>query len=119
MNKTDQYRILTSMPIDSSVQTIQKTFGVTEHTDIKSQVLQKEKGLLSTPHPKPGKQINEEVLLKSKQFNEDDLISRQMAGKKDYVSMRVDGEKMCVYKRSEYSQLFEKHIPSLKKNFQM
>ena len=55
MNKTDQYIILTSMPIDSSVKTIQKTFGVTEHTDIKSQVLQKEKGLLSTPSPKPDK----------------------------------------------------------------
>ena len=28
MNKGDQYRVLTSMPIDSSVKTIQNTFGV-------------------------------------------------------------------------------------------
>ena len=82
MNKGDQYRVLTSMPIDSSVKTIQNTFGVTEHTAKRAKVLQKEKGLLSTPNPKPKSKISDEVIVKVKEFYEDDLISRQMAGKR-------------------------------------
>ena len=48
------------MPEDSSVKTIQQTFGVTEHTAKRAQALQQEMGLLSTPNPKPGKRISVE-----------------------------------------------------------
>ena len=60
MSKTDQYRVLTSMPKNSSINTIQQTFGVTEHTAKRSQALQQEMGLLSTPNPKPGKRLSVE-----------------------------------------------------------
>ena len=45
MNKTDQYRVLTSMPKDSSIKLLQQTFGVTEHMAKRSQAIQQEKGL--------------------------------------------------------------------------
>ena len=123
MNKGDQYRVLTSMPIDSSVKTIQNTFGVTEHTAKRAKVLQKEKGLLSTPNPKPKSKISDEVIVKVKEFYEDDLISRQMAGKKDCVSMKVHGEKKCVQKRRilttvrEAYTLFKEKYPDVKNWF--
>ena len=60
MSKTDQYRVLTLMPKNSSISTIQQTFGVTEHTATRAKTLQKEMGLLSTPNPKPGKQLSSE-----------------------------------------------------------
>ena len=64
MNLGDQYRVLTSMPLDSSVKTIQNIFSVTEHRAKRAKVLQKEKGLLSTPNPKPKSKISDEVIVK-------------------------------------------------------
>ena len=99
MSKTDKYRVLTSMPEDSSIRTIQQTFGVTEHTAKRTQALQQQMGLLSTPNPKPGKRLSVESTEKAIKFFEDDTVSRQMAGKKDCVSVLVDGEKKNVQKR--------------------
>ena len=110
MSKTDQYRVLTSMPEDSSVKTIQQTFGVTEHTAKRAQALQQEMGLLSTPNPKPGKRLSVESTEKAIKFYEDDTVSRQMAGKKDCVSVLVDGEKKNVQKRRILTTVKEAHV---------
>ena len=107
MNKTDQYRVLTSMPPDSSRAMLQHTFGVTERTARRAQSIQQEKGLLSTPNPKPGKRISEEVSLKAAHFYEDDKVSRQMAGKKDSVSVKIDGKKKHVQKRQILCTIYE------------
>ena len=99
MDKDDQYRVLTVMPQDSTVEFLKKTFKITEHQAKRSKVIQAEKGVFSTPNPKPGRRIPEEVVMKVKQFYESDDVSRQMPGKKDSVSMLVDGKKQQVQKR--------------------
>ena len=110
MSKTDKYRVLTSMPEDSSIRTIQQTFGVTEHTAKRAQALQQQMGLLSTPNPKPGKRLSVESTEKAIKFYEDDTVSRQMAGKKDCVSVLVDGEKKNVQKRRILTTVKEAHV---------
>ena len=99
MDKDDQYRVLTVMPQDSTVEFLKKTFKITEHQAKRSKVIQAEKGVFSTPNPKPGRRIPEEVVMKVKQFYESDDVSRQVPGKKDSVSMLVDGKKQQVQKR--------------------
>ena len=107
MNKADQYRVLTSMPKDSSIKVLQQTFGVSEHMAKGSQAIQEEKGLFSSPNPKPGPRLTKECLEKTANFYEDDKISRQMAGKKDCVSVLVEGEKKKVQKRQILTTLYE------------
>ena len=116
MSKTDQYRVLTLMPKNSSISTIQQTFGVTEHTATRAKTLQKEMGLLSTPNPKPGKRLSSESTKKAVKFYEDDTVSRQMAGKKDCVSVLVDGEKKNIQKRRILSTLKEAHVKFKEEN---
>ena len=116
MSKTDQYRVLTSMPKNSSINTIQQTFGVTEHTAKRAKALQEEQGILSTPNPKPGKRLSPESTDKAVKFYEDDTVSRQMAGKKDCVSVLVDGEKKNIQKRRILTTLKEAHVQFKEKN---
>ena len=99
MDKGDQYRVLTSMPLNSPIQFLKENFGVTEHQARRAKLLQGEKGLLSTPDPKAGKRIPEELVKKVKQFYESDKISRQMPGRKDYVTIKINGVKEHVQKR--------------------
>ena len=116
MSKTDQYRVLTSMPKNSSINTIQQTFGVTEHTAKRAKALQEEQGILSTPNPKPGKRLSPESTDKAVKFYEKDTVSRQMAGKKDCVSVLVDGEKKNIQKRRILTTLKEAHVQFKEEN---
>ena len=99
LDKNDQYRVLTSMPYDSSVEFLKKTFGITDHQAKRAKVVQAEHGIMSTPAPKPGRRIPDETINKVKLFYESDQVSRQMPGKKDSVSMLVNGIKQQVQKR--------------------
>ena len=116
MSKTDQYRILTSMPKDTSVKQIQKTFGVSEHTATRAKKIQEQNGILSSPNPKPGKRLSEECTEKATKFYEDDKISRQMAGRKDCVSDSVDGEKKNIQKRRILTTLYEAYLKFKEEN---
>ncbi len=57
----------------------------------RSKQLVKEKGILSTPNPKPGSSLPIKLVDLIKNFYEFDDISRVMPGKKDFVSIR-EGE---------------------------
>ena len=116
MSKTDQYRVMTSMPKDSSHKVLQDSFGVTEHTAKRAQEIQKEKGLLSSPNPKPGNRLSEEILEKVTNFYEEDTISRQMAGKNDFVSVSVNGEKTKVQKRRILTTVYEAYVKFQEEN---
>ena len=116
MTKTDQYRVLTSMPTDSSLKVLQQSFNVSEHTAKRAQAIQKEKGLLSSPNPKLGKRLSEETIEKTSKFYEEDIISRQMAGKKDCVSVSVDGEKVKVQKRRILCTVYEAYLKFKEEN---
>ena len=65
----------------------------------KSKELVKEKGILSTPNPKPGSSLPQETTELVTQFYESDDISRVMPGKKDFVSVRKEGRRVHVQKR--------------------
>lgn len=64
LDKNDQYRVLTSMPYDSSVEFLKKTFGITDHQAKRAKVVQAEHGIMSTPAPKPGRRIPDKQLIK-------------------------------------------------------
>ena len=73
----------------------------------KSKELVKEKGILSTPNPKPGSSLPQETTDLVIQFYESDDISRVMPGKKDFVSVRKEGRRVHVQKRLVLSNLKE------------
>ena len=62
MSTEDQYRVLTAMPRDTSREDLQKMFGISEHKARKAKDLQQSHGLLSTPNPKPGKRLSQDLL---------------------------------------------------------
>ena len=123
MEKDDQYRVLTSMPPDSTVEFLKNTFKITDHHAKRAKVIRDEQGFFSTPNPKPGRRIPEDIFVKVKQFYESDEISRQMPGKKDSVSMLVSGVKKQVQKRLilltvyEAFLLFKEKFPEIKLGF--
>ena len=123
MDKNDQYRVLTAMPQESTVEFLKKTFNITDHQAKRAKAVQAEHGIFSTPNTKPGRRIPEETILKVKQFYESDDVSRQMPGKKDSVSMVVDGVKQQVQKRlillTQYEAfiLFKEKYPEVKLGF--
>ena len=93
MTKNDQYRVLTLMPPDCSMDFLRKSFNTTKYQAKRAKVIQAEKGILLSPNLKPGRRLSEETVLKVKQFYMSDDVSRQMPGKKDFVSINMDGEK--------------------------
>ena len=78
MAKNDQYRILTTMPPECSVEFLKTTFNTTDNQVKQAKAIQAEQGILSTPNPKPGRRLAEESLLKVKQFYTSDDVSKQL-----------------------------------------
>ena len=103
----EQMQILTLLPQSWSVKKIEKEFGVSNYMARKSKELVKEKGILSTPNPKPGSSLPQETTDLVTQFYESDDISRVMPGKKDFVSVRKEGRRVHVQKRLVLSNLKE------------
>ena len=50
------------MPRDAPREELQNLFGVSETTARRAKEVQKEKGLLSNPNPKPGNRLPQETL---------------------------------------------------------
>ena len=73
----------------------------------KSKQLVREKGVLSTPNPKPGHSLPLKSVDLIKSFYESDDISRAMPGKKDFVSIRQGEKRVHVQKRLVLSNLKE------------
>ena len=123
LNNSDQYRILTSMPRDTNQSFLQKTFGVKKLKAKRAKECQQEKGLLSTPDPKPGNRVPSDTLQIVKEFYQSDKVSRQMAGMRDCVTMKVNGNKEKVQKKMllctlyEAYTLFKEDNPDIKISF--
>ena len=66
LEKNDQYRVLTAMPRDSTLEFLKKTFNVSDHQARGAKVIQAEQWILSTPTPKPGKRLSMESIAKVK-----------------------------------------------------
>lgn len=98
--RNEKLQILTVLPRSWSCSRIEKEFGVTNYFARKAKALQKDKGVLSTADPKPGKTLDEETVLEVKGFYCSDDVSRIMPGKKDYTSIKNnDGIRIQVQKR--------------------
>ena len=61
---------------------IEDEFGVSNYMARAVKKLVNEKGIISTPKPKPGKTLNENTAQLVKEFYHQDDISRMMPGKK-------------------------------------
>ena len=110
MDRATQMQILTVLPQSWSVSKIQSEFGVTTYMARKSKELVKDKGILSTPNPKPGPSLSLETTDLIIRFYESDDISRVMPGKKDFVSVKQERRRVHVQKRLVLSNLKEAYI---------
>lgn len=85
-------QILTVLPKSWSIQKVQTEFGVSNFMARKAKQLVREKGVLSSPDPRPVRQISQETLDNVVSFYENDEHSRCMPGKKDFVSVQSTHE---------------------------
>lgn len=121
--KSEQVTILTLLPKSWSVRKVMNEFCTSQYLVTKARQLVKEKGILSSPNPKPGKSLAPEIVEEVKKFYCSDSISRIMPGKKDFVSAREDGEKKQVQKRMILCNLkdaysaFKNAFPKMKIGF--
>lgn len=121
--KSDMVQILTVLPKSWSIKRVQNEFGAPDYMVRKAKALVKEKGIMSTPNPKPGKTLASSVIDLVASFYQTDEVSRMMPGKKDFVSVRIDGQSVHMQKRlilsnlKETYQLFKDKFPDEKIGF--
>ena len=89
-SRSEKFQILTLLPMSWSCKKIENEFMVSNRMARRAKALVKEKGILSTPDPKPGKSLNDSVTEKVNNFYNSDDVSRVMLGKKDFVSLKTD-----------------------------
>lgn len=124
-SKSEKLQILTVLPKSWSCARMEHEFSISNYMARKAKKLLEEKGVLSTPDPKPGKTLPPETAVLVKEFYSNDEVSRQMPGKKDYVSMGKDteGRPIHVQKRlilgnlREIYSLFKSKFPNIKIGF--
>ena len=121
--RSEQVQILTVLPRSWTRKRIQNEFGVSEYMARKSKQLVREKGVLSSPVPKPGHSLPFATVKQVTDFYESDEVSRMMPGKKDFVSVRQEGKRIHVQKRlvlsnlKEVYQMFKDAFPGQKIGF--
>lgn len=121
--RSEKITILTILPQSWSCKKIEEEFGVSNYMARTVKRLVSEKGILSTPNPKPGKTLNENTAQLIKDFYNSDDVSRMMPGKKDFVTIRSQGSKVQVQKRlilaniSEIYQFFKEKYPTHRVGF--
>ena len=109
-SRSEKLQVLTVLPKSWQIQKIEREFKITNYMARSAKKLVNEKGVLSTPNPKLGKKISEEIVEKVRMFYESDDISRCMPGKKDSVSMIINGKKDRVQKRLILCNLKEAYL---------
>ena len=97
--RSEKIQILTVLPKSWSVRRVEEEFGVSNFMARKAKQLVREKGILSTPDPKPGRTLPQGTVDLVSDFYESDETSRIMPGKKDFVSVRKAEGRVHVQKR--------------------
>ena len=119
VKRSEKVQILTILPCSWSIRKIQAEFGVSNYMARKAKELVAEKGVLSTPNPKPGHSLPSETVDLITNFYESDDVSRIMPGKKDFVSVKSSDGRVHIQKRlvlcnlKEVHQLFKDTHPSV------
>ena len=83
-------QILTVLPMSWNIKTIQNEFKTSNYMSCQAKSLINSGGILSTPNPKEGHGLCEDIKVLVQQFYEYDEMSKMMPGKKDVVSIIVD-----------------------------
>ena len=106
--RSTQVQILTVLPKSWSIRRIESEFGVSNFMARTAKKLVREKGILSTPNPKPSHSITQSKIDLVVSFYESDDSSRLMPGMKDFFSVKqTDGRRVHVQKRLVLSNLRE------------
>ena len=101
-------QILTILPQSWLIQKIETEFGMSNFMARTAKKLVREKGILSTPNPKPSNSITQTKVHLVVSFYESDESSRLMPGMKDFVSVKqLDGKRVHYQKRLILSNLQE------------
>lgn len=120
---SEKVSILTVVPRSWSVRKIEKEFHCSFHIARKAKFLHETEGILSSPNPKLGRIVPDDVKSLVRNFYKSDDCSRVMPGKKDFVSVSVDGEKVHKQKRlvlcnlKELYRDFKERYPAQKIGF--
>ena len=121
--KRSEVLVLTVLPKSWTIRKVQEEFGASNYMVRKAKELVKEKGVLSTPNPKPGHTLPAETIDLVQSFYESDEVSRMMPGCKDFVSVRKAEGRVHVQKRlilsnlKETCKLFKEEYPDKKIGF--
>ena len=94
-----QVQVLTVLPMSWSIEKIQVEFGASNFMVRKAKQLVKDKGILSSPDPRPGRSLARRTVDIVVAFYESDSSSRMMPGKKDFVSVKGEHGRVHVQKR--------------------
>ena len=106
--RSTQVQILKVLPKSWSIRRIESEFGVSNFMARTAKKLVREKGILSTPNPKPSHSITQSRIDLVVSFYESDDSSWLMPGMKDFVSVKqTDGRRVHVQKRLVLSYLRE------------
>lgn len=109
-SRTKKIMILTCLPESWGIRKIMREFNAPNYMVRQSKKIAKEKGILESPNPKPGKNIVMEVVEAVISIYENDEISRAMPGIKDCVTITdQDGNKTKCSKRLLLCNLKEAH----------
>lgn len=121
--RSEKVQVLTILPQSWNIKKVQEEFGASNYMVRKAKELVKQKGILATPDPKPGRMLAAETADLIQSFYESDEVSRMMPGKKDFVSVRLGEQCVHVQKRlvlcslKEAYQLFKEKFPALSVGF--
>lgn len=99
--RSEKMQILTLLPKSWSVRQIETEFGASNYMARKAKELVKEKGVMSTPNPKPGQSLSQAITRLVTDSYENDENSRMMPGKKDCVSEQQ--KDVLWFRRGSYS----------------
>ena len=116
VKRSEKVRILTILPKSWSVRNIMKEFGASNNMARQAKKLVQEKGILSSPNPKPGKTLSPTIEDHVVAVYLSDDVSRVMPGRKDCVSfMTAEGKRESCQKRLLLCSLKEayEHLKSL------
>jgi len=83
----EKIQILTLCPTNWTIKKSAQFFSASEYAIRAARKLAREKGILSLPDRRHGKEIQDDVLEQVHEFYQDDEFSRIMPGKKDYISI--------------------------------
>lgn len=99
-NRVKKLMILTCLPENWGIRKIMREFNASNYMVRQAKKLLKEKGILESPNPKPGKALSKAIVDTVKSFYENDEISRIMPGIKDCMTVvDLNGIKTKMSKR--------------------